>query len=125
MPVLPTSLNMYLPAPKQDSGLRPVYAALMILVCLGINIYALFGVFAGYLIIPNRRDGVNPDVIEGMPARFAGLAIMCVTLSILFSSNNENAELSFRDKVSRWMLWIALTLIGAAVVSYFIAGETP
>ena len=52
-------------------------------------IYALVGLFAGYLIIPNRDDASNANTLEGLPARIGGGSLLVAYFGFYLTTHKQ------------------------------------
>ncbi|MEM9416550.1 MAG: hypothetical protein AAGA29_13910 [Planctomycetota bacterium] len=68
--------------PDWSNHSSPVVGCLFMLVTLGLVVYALIGLFAGYLIIPNPKDRGEPDVLEGLAAHVGGGSLLIFYLGV-------------------------------------------
>ncbi|MFI4859829.1 MAG: hypothetical protein ACIAXF_04005 [Phycisphaerales bacterium JB063] len=103
--------------PDWSNRSNPLIGCLLGVVLISIVIYALFGLFAGYLIIPEIRTGnrgIGKElIIEGTPARIGGGSIILMYIGLFLTRTRNYLN-------SGWMKPAAIMLFSVGVAGIIL-----
>ena len=105
---------------KDDrSDSNPAIGCLFYVIGFFLVMYALFGLFAGYLIIPEIRSGHRGAgkelIVEGMPARIGGASFIMMYVGFFLTMRRNYLT-------SGWMKPTAMVLLGIGIIGILTSG---